>query len=65
MVVLDVVNIINLSQAGTQVDTYISWDSLMTRIDDMTSLLNWILAGIFFIAGMLPVVAFFLGKGDK
>ncbi len=65
MVVLDVVNAINSSQADTKVDTYMSLDVLMTRIDDMTSLFNWILAGIFFIAGMLPVIAFFLEKGDK
>nr|WP_192962725.1 hypothetical protein [Paenibacillus popilliae] len=74
MVVLDGVDTVGIEQANTSVDNALEIYTLMAKLDSMYQIHKeyydvavqqqwWILAGIFFISGMLPIMCFLIGKG--
>lgn len=38
---------------------------ILQKLDLMLNRMLWVVGSIMFIAGFLPIIAFFLGKGEK
>lgn len=58
----------NYEMVGYSQETYITSeqaDEIIFLLSNIEKSQFWIMAAIMFVAGMIPIVSFFLGKGQK
>jgi hypothetical protein len=74
MVVLDGSDTVGVEQTSPPVDISMEIHTLIAKLDSIEQIHKeyydvavqqqwWILSGIFFMAGMLPILSFLVGKG--